>query len=774
MVPAEALARSHPLMLHPPGSAIDIIVPVYNAADDLKRCVDSVLLHTGGDYRLLLIDDASTDPAVGAYLEATQSRALPQVHCVSNESNLGFTLTANLGMSLARDDADVVLLNSDTIVTRGWLDKLARCAQSDPRIGTITPFSNNAEICSLPRFCENNPWPPGRDTEPMVRALEQAAVPSYPELPTGVGFCLYIRRELIDAIGVFDPVFGLGYGEENDFCLRAARAGFRNVLCDDAFVVHLGGSSFGAKRNDLARRNMAILLERHPQYLDRVEAYIAADPLRPLRELALAHYRMITDPLPGLLHVIHDHGGGAEYYARALIAASSSAFHHYLLIAIGDEWQLQEHVGGEFRSYDFRRLPGEQWGEFLAGLCARFGIELIHLHVISGCRDGLISALAESEVPYGYTVHDLNFACPTINFLNAEQTYCGGVTDAAVCAACLAAQPAFAGIDIAAWRSKHRALLARAAFVIAPSSWAASMVRRYFPEHEVHVIPHGSSNGISRADAIRTPLPFHDDGRPVVAVLGAIGPDKGARRLQKLVEFTQRRDLALRWVLIGYLDRVREPWQSSDGVFTMHGPYASDALPELLEHYCVRLVAFPSVGPESFSFTLSEAWAAGLPAVVPPIGALVDRVSASGAGWVLTEEEWRSDERMLDRIVALLDPMAKDAYDRAAACARAAPQHALTDDTLAVYRGVEQRTPSRPDATPIAAGRCLAALSYAPWCPPAAPVSAPEMVAPTVPRGPVSGIARFALRIRHTLPGRVLYRLAPEALREALKARIAG
>jgi len=212
-------------MPHPPGPAIDIIVPVYNAADDLKRCVDSILRCTDGDYRLLLIDDASPDPAIGAYFEEIQSRGLPQVHCVSSENNIGFTLTANRGMSSARAGADVVLLNSDTIVTLGWLDKLVRCAQSDPCIGTVTPFSNNAEICSLPRFCENNPWPPERDTEPMVRALELAAVPSYPELPTGVGFCLYIRRTLIDSIGAFDPVFGLGYGEENDFCMRAACAG---------------------------------------------------------------------------------------------------------------------------------------------------------------------------------------------------------------------------------------------------------------------------------------------------------------------------------------------------------------------------------------------------------------------------------------------------------------------------------------------------------------------------------------------------------------------
>jgi GT2 family glycosyltransferase len=136
-----------------------------------------------------------------------------------------------------------------------------------------------------------------------------------------VGFCLYIRRALLDAIGAFDPVFGLGYGEENDFCLRAKAAGYRNVLCEDAFVLHMGGRSFGDRRRDLARRNLAILLERHPDYNDLVRNYIAADPLKPLRELALSHYRILTERLPGVLHVIHGHGGGTEYHVRSLAVA---------------------------------------------------------------------------------------------------------------------------------------------------------------------------------------------------------------------------------------------------------------------------------------------------------------------------------------------------------------------------------------------------------------------------------------------------------------------
>ena len=278
--------------------AVDIVVPIHNAAGDLSRCVESVLANSDGDYRLLLIDDASTDADVGVCLRDIESRQLPHVAISANEVNLGFTLTANRGIEMARRTADIVLLNSDTQVTPGWLRALARCASADAAIGTITPFSNNAEICSLPRFCQNNPWPAGRDAGLMAKALELAAAPIYPELPTGVGFCLYIRRALLDAIGGFDPVFGLGYGEENDLCLRAVGAGYRNVLCEDAFVLHLGARSFGDRRSDLVERNLRLLLERHPRYLDLVRDFIRADPLKPMRELAATHYRILCERLP--------------------------------------------------------------------------------------------------------------------------------------------------------------------------------------------------------------------------------------------------------------------------------------------------------------------------------------------------------------------------------------------------------------------------------------------------------------------------------------------
>ena len=175
------------------------------------------------------------------------------------------------------------------------------------------------------------------------------------------------------------------------------------------------------------------------------------------------------------------------------------------------------------------------------------------------------------------------------------------MTDRAVCARCLAAQPEFAGIDIGAWRDSHESLLEGASFVIAPSQWAANTLHRYFPRCPVDVIEHALTGGMTRPDAVGEPQSMPDDGRPVVAVLGAIGPDKGSRRLERMVELTRA------WAsCVGcsrYLDSGRDP--SRRATACSYGPYDSPRLPALFDAYHVDVVAYPSVCPETYSFTLS-------------------------------------------------------------------------------------------------------------------------------------------------------------------------
>lgn len=258
----------------------EVILPAYNGHDALAACLDSLRRTLPSAARVHLVDDASPDPRIAPLLQAFAADPPCAVELLAQPRNLGFVATVDAAMRRAR--GDVVLLNADTITTRGWLERLAACAASDPRIATATPFSNNAEICSFPRFCVANPLP--ADADAVAAACVAAGPPGYPDLPTGVGFCMFVRRAALDAIGGFDAAtFGRGYGEENDFCRRAAAHGWRNVLCDDAFVGHRGGASFGDTGHRPGGDNLARLLARYPGYNAAVADFIARDPLAPRR-----------------------------------------------------------------------------------------------------------------------------------------------------------------------------------------------------------------------------------------------------------------------------------------------------------------------------------------------------------------------------------------------------------------------------------------------------------------------------------------------------------
>lgn len=269
--------------------AVDIIVPVYNAAALLLRCLSALDRNTPPEQaRVTVIDDASPDPQIAPLLRDWSERSPLRQRVLRNDSNLGFVGSVNRG--IAQTLGDVLLLNADTEVTPGWLARMRRALDADPRVASVTPFSNNAEICSWPEFCKAAPVP--ADPERIARAFGLADAPTYPELPTAVGFCMLIRRATLCAIGDFDQAtFGRGYGEENDFCLRAVAHGWRNVLADDCYVVHAGGGSFAPLGLKPGGDNLARLLARYPRYNALVAQYIAADPLAGRRAQVEQRYR---------------------------------------------------------------------------------------------------------------------------------------------------------------------------------------------------------------------------------------------------------------------------------------------------------------------------------------------------------------------------------------------------------------------------------------------------------------------------------------------------
>lgn len=343
-----------------PGAPIDIVVPVYQGLTITRRCLESVFGHRQRrPHEIIVIDDASPEPELADYLGGLAEAG--RLTLLRNPTNQGFVVTANRGLAL-HPERDVVLLNSDTEVNGDWLDRLARCAYAAATIGTVTPFSNNATICSYPRFCETNELPPGLSLAATDALFQRVNAGRWLEIPTAVGFCMYIRRDCLRAVGGFDEdTFGSGYGEENDFCMRAAKAGWRHALCADTYVYHIGGVSFGERQDQLRTQARAALTALHPDYDDRIEAFTRQDPARPLRVAVDWERALLTSEQT--LHVLREREEALAQLrrdrdaARAREQRTAATLEHAfraaeaLLFRTRDELRQREQVLAEAQRY---------------------------------------------------------------------------------------------------------------------------------------------------------------------------------------------------------------------------------------------------------------------------------------------------------------------------------------------------------------------------------------------------------------------------------------
>ena len=275
-------------------ATVDVVVPVYGGRALALQAIGSVLqAETTEAYELVVVDDASPDPQLRRDLRALAEAGL--ITLTENDRNVGFVGSANRGFAL-HPGRDVVLLNSDTRVFGDWLDRLLAALRT-PRTATATPLSNAATILSYPAtLCENR-LAADVDLAQWDRLCAGLDMPLV-EIPTGVGFCMAVSRACLDRIGVFDEDrFGRGYGEENDFCLRATAAGWRHVAATGLFVWHRGGTSFGKERDTLMAAAQVTIETLHPGYAAMVGRFIHRDPLEPARR-ALDIARIRADPRP--------------------------------------------------------------------------------------------------------------------------------------------------------------------------------------------------------------------------------------------------------------------------------------------------------------------------------------------------------------------------------------------------------------------------------------------------------------------------------------------
>lgn len=620
--PAPALAPAEP------ASMVDIIVPVYRGLRDTQVCIESVLQSTvRTPFRLVIINDASPEPDIQSWLER-KAQEDGRILLLKNDRNLGFVGTVNRGMSLDQRN-DILLLNSDTEVANDWLDRLRHAAYSAPNVATVTPFSNNATICSYPRFCADNELPPGYDTRSLDQLFAQTHAHTALDIPTGVGFCMYIRRDCLEQVGLFDAErFGLGYGEENDFCQRALQNGWRNLHALDIFVRHTGGVSFGDAKSTRELQAQKTLQQLHPHYESSVQAFVSSDPARPFRE-ALDLQRLQRHSLPRLLFIVHSLGGGTQRHTKELAEHFLGKLTTLQLMPLENHHlQLEWLAPGESMQWIFH-WPTQS--ARLLELLRTLRIERVHFHHILGLDPEIMCLPNHLGVPYDFTAHDYYTACPQIALVTSAKTYCQE-RGTEQCNGCLQERPAPTGEGIMDWRLRHACFLQGADNVLAPSRDAARRLARYFPTAKVRFAPH-----LDISDATPLPMPFPhpiaENANLRVLVLGAVGEIKGADVLEATALEAARQDAPIEFHLMGYAHRKLQTQPHAS--LSIHGAYNDADLQRLLVRMKPDLVWFPAVWPETYSYTLSACLLAGVAVVAPNLGSFPERLNCRRWTWLM-------------------------------------------------------------------------------------------------------------------------------------------
>lgn len=227
-----------------------IIIPCWNQLRYTEECVRSLLARTRQPYELILIDNGSVD-GTARFLRGLAAEH-PFIRPIRNRRNLGFARAVNQGMALSRGKY-VVWLNNDAVVTPNWLERMIRCAEAGRRTGAVGPYTNDAGFQNVPAPYQTlDELPVFSEAWAMLHAGKSRPIRALD------GFCMLLKRHVVQRIGPLDERFGLGYYEDSDYCLRLRQRGYALILAEDVFIHHHGHKSFGSRKGPAMAANQRI------------------------------------------------------------------------------------------------------------------------------------------------------------------------------------------------------------------------------------------------------------------------------------------------------------------------------------------------------------------------------------------------------------------------------------------------------------------------------------------------------------------------------------
>ena len=517
--------------------------------------------------------------------------------------------SANLGLS-SSDTKDIILLNSDTIVFDGWIDGILGTAGSSSRVATVTAMSNAATIYSLPFGEEFNCEP--SITAAMAKELLSNTLPQdfQVQIPTCHGFCVLITRQALSEIGGFDEeTFELGYGEENDFSMRATLAGFKNLLATNVVVHHYGSKSFEKARSTLATGNMEKLLSRYPNFLGEVDDFLdrkllSQVQLRAFRAIHKSNVQRLT------VHLSHSLGGGVSKSLDLETRELDS-----ILLAIEPLGQYSVELKFSYQGLKVKIvIEALPFDDLFSNLFSYLGLETITIQHLLGYSRELTDSLLGTKQHKTLRIHDFYYLCPRINLVGTNYIDCR-LPDNGSCNQCLQNDTDY---DIETFRLSKAPILRSASIISAPSFDTANRFKSIYQDLDIIV-----ESFDSLGPMISIPKRETENETIIIGILGELALHKGFNLVLDLTSTSTKE--RFRFEIFGAIPSGLSLNKQNVNV---HGKYQSfSELRERIISAKPDVFLFPGMSPETYSYTLTEALRFGIPIAFFQTGAIAERLT---------------------------------------------------------------------------------------------------------------------------------------------------
>lgn len=665
-----------------------VIIPVYlcrdEGVDSFSLLLSSLLQsypEPKSNLSFLFIDDASPLDLCESLLEKGFVREREDVLYLQNKKNKGFVGTINRGFENVPEASDVVILNSDTEIHGSVFEILQRACYRRPKIATVTPLSNRATIACLTN------WPLGGvsvlscSPKEIALAVEEIGLISPDSnVPTGHGFCMYIASQALGDVGLFDEeTFGDGYGEENDWCMRAMQLGYTHIICTECYVHHHESRSFDStQKQQLQKKNSEKLEEKYPYYLDIIREYMHKNPLsgyRKLLQLLLLNILKEKHGKETICFVIHDSftncTGGVQQHVKQLTAELNREKQYEVIIIAPEklEGKLYEvHLVQEFDTIEVKGIPGDGLGDLLSVLEKR--IDYLHVHHTFGLDEVLLTWIRNvSVLKKVLSIHDYDLFCSNPFMLNDRGESCSPYEeDCCTNRTCLSKKT-----DV------KRELLLEFDTIIVPSENCLRYVEMHNEDLDlrgkIQILPHC----LAFADYVtgdRQQEEILADSSSNVVFLGSLFPHKGGELF--LQSCSDLRERGFNTLVFGHAQSaLLETFKDIPPIVSYRN---WKELQTLKGVYGVQVVVMPAICAETFSYTLYEAlFLLGVPVVVGAYGNPKEVVEKHRVGEVIEDYSVGAVVAAVEKIVTNYDTYLDAIHDYRTA--------AMQDFTAASYVG---------------------------------------------------------------------------------------